>query len=53
MDLLLEGSGADAEDVFLELGGVKLATQYVGGLEQVSLELGEREWHVAGPFCSW
>ena len=33
-----------AEDEFLELGGIHLAAQDVGGLEQEAFELGERDF---------
>lgn len=47
---LLEHVGAaleeqHAEDVYLELGGVHLAAQDVGGLEQVALQLGQGQGH--------
>jgi alpha-methylacyl-CoA racemase len=34
-----------AEDVFLELRGIHLAAQYVGGFEEVAFELGQCERH--------
>ena len=36
-----------AEDVFLELRGVHLAAQDVGGLEEVAFELGEGQGHLS------
>ncbi|MCY1460806.1 hypothetical protein D9M71_783950 [compost metagenome] len=51
---LLEYVGAalekqHAEDVFLELRGIHLAAQNVGGLEQVAFQLLQREGHCGIP----
>jgi hypothetical protein len=48
---LLEHVGAafqeqHPEDVFLELGGIHLAAQDVGGFEQVALQLGQGQRHL-------
>src|SRR5690606_35196069 len=47
---LLEHVGAaleeqHPEDIFLELGGIHLAAQDVGGFEEVALQLGQGQWH--------
>ena len=40
-----------AEDEFLELGGVHLAAQDVGGLEEEAFELGEGDLFVGHRSC--